>query len=132
MALPDVFDNRLVKPVTGYAYGSVLGNAIWLWLVIWIAYGGAGIATAIALQKKGRSWLSPPVPSPKERIPSLIWHLLFVGVVFVLGGPNWRDLDGASGYFTLFAAFAVLYLSATSVIGTIPRNTTGENTIPKL
>jgi hypothetical protein len=86
-------------------------------LLPWIAYWCAGIVTAIFLQKKGKTWISPPTPSPSQRIPALLWNSLLPGYLILHGKVNWQNpFDNFDSYATICALFVVTYLAATSAI----------------
>jgi hypothetical protein len=78
---------------------------------------GCGIATATFLQKKGQSWISPATPSPRQRIPALVWNAALVGFIIVRGGVNWQHPSDFNGYVVVYGVFVSLYLAATSAIG---------------
>jgi hypothetical protein len=89
-------------------------------LLMSVAYGGAGIVTAILLQKKGQSWIQPPTPSPRQRIPVLLWNSLLPGYAILHGKVNWQNpFDSFDSYATIYGLFVVAYLTATSAIGVV-------------
>jgi hypothetical protein len=83
-------------------------------LLLWIAYWGAGIVTAVLLQKaaflqKTETW---------RRLPAMLWNSLWAFYFMFRGAVNWRNpFDNFDSYSTLYCMFAVVYLAATSAIG---------------
>jgi hypothetical protein len=82
-----------------------------------ILFYGAGIATAIVLQKNQKSefW---------RRLPALLWNALFAGYAILGRGLS---LKGSSSDILAFNVCAVIYLGATTAIGFA-----ATRTVPKL
>jgi hypothetical protein len=79
-----------------------------------IAYWSAGIATAVFLQEKGRSWLSPPAPPTRRRVPALLWNAGLVTYLATSQGVDWHESPTSLiGYFTVGAT---AYLAFTCAI----------------
>src|SRR5215472_744167 len=101
----------LLSTLWASAYGSSGRPNIFLLLVL---YWSAGIATAVFLQEKGRSLLSPPSPPIMRRVPALLWN---AGLATYLAmSPSVRSQDSSAVSIAYFTAGAAAYLALTCTI----------------